>query len=102
VHSTYELAKHAATVISECVTSGVKVVEPSAEAEEEWWNVLLSHMVDSSKFITECTPGYFNNEGQQDMSKIKNSPFLGGTMKYVELLRLWRDEADMSGLVIRK
>jgi cyclohexanone monooxygenase len=52
------------------------------------------------KFWSECTPGYFNNEG----GKLNGSPIFGesyygpGFYAFDALLCKWRQEATLDGL----
>jgi cyclohexanone monooxygenase len=65
-------------------------MEPTVEGQDAWEAKMEEYNVDRTKFMTECTPGYFNDEGQPDgpMHQI----FLGGTLVYRELLEKWRAE----------
>jgi cyclohexanone monooxygenase len=52
------------------------------------------------KFLAECTPGYYNNEGQIAARARQNSFYGGGSMEYFSILKSWREEGSMAGLEI--
>ena len=100
---------HIAWVIKEALARGVKVVEPSAEAQEGWIRTIRETAIDTTEFLLECTPGYWNNEGGgsgPDRAKklrfIFGEPYSPGFYKFDELLQNWRDQGDMEGLVLTK
>ena len=41
-----------------------RCIEPTAEAEAEWVATIKQKAVHNRRFLRECTPGYYNNEGQ--------------------------------------
>ena len=57
LHVTGEQAKHLAYVISEAMGKGVRTVEPTEEAEEEWVQTILKLAMLRADFLKECTPG---------------------------------------------
>ena len=58
VHVTTEQAKHLAYVISKCIDKGIRTVEPTAEAEQEWIDTIIKLAMLRASFLKECTPGY--------------------------------------------
>lgn len=98
LHMLSELAKHVASVIKSCHDQGIDVIEPTAKAEEEWWQEILKYLMASAQFRAQCTPGYMNAEGKADMSLIKISNYNGGLDQYVDILRQWREQGDFPGL----
>jgi cation diffusion facilitator CzcD-associated flavoprotein CzcO len=98
LHGTAEIVKQIAYIIRELKTRGIRSFQPEKEAEESWVN----EIVESSKFkipyYRECTPGYLNNEGRMELKAAKSAPYGGGSLKYFELLRQWRDAGKLEGL----
>ncbi|KIW91698.1 uncharacterized protein Z519_07666 [Cladophialophora bantiana CBS 173.52] len=88
-------------LITECLKRGIKSVEPTAQAEEDWVNTILKLGERSAKFYAECTPGYYNNEGTHDSSAAKNAGYGGGAPEFMQLMRDWRAKGDMAGLDVR-
>src|SRR3712207_6256766 len=62
-HNLTESGRTIAMVVRHALDAGAATVEVSAEAEQAWVDLLLTHpgMLLSSP---DCTPGYYNNEGQ--------------------------------------
>lgn len=93
-------SEHIAQVIKRVRDEGSVVIEPSLAAQDAWVDHLRATAFDISELQVECTPSYFNNEG--DLSKGKRW-YLGeiygpGWDAYLEQLRSWR-ENGMDGLL---
>ena len=64
--------------------------------------------IDTSAFVRECTPGYFNNDGQEiadEGGELRPRTYTGeiyglGYYAFEQLLEDWRSDDSMSGLVI--
>jgi cyclohexanone monooxygenase len=50
------------------------------------------------KFLEECTPGYYNNEGKPFAAVVRNGPYGAGSIAFIELLEKWRAEGSLRGL----
>ena len=48
---------------------GTRVVEPSLKAQDEWVKTIRETGFDISQFQRECTPSYFNNEGDEKKAR---------------------------------
>ena len=57
---------HIAYIISEALKRGAAVVEPSQEAQDDYVQHFEETEIDISEFQRECTPSYFNNEGEDE------------------------------------
>ncbi|MCK8670534.1 NAD(P)/FAD-dependent oxidoreductase [Rhodococcus sp. HM1] len=95
-------ADHIAYIIKQAQTRGVTLVEPTAEAEEGWVQTIRQYSVDNSKFTMECTPGYYNSEGEPNGRSFLGDPFWGGFYELTELLENWRSTGELEGLVFEK
>jgi cation diffusion facilitator CzcD-associated flavoprotein CzcO len=62
-HNLVDHAETVAAVVAHAEAQGHAAVEPSAEAEQQWLDFLLTGPA-ARLGSTECTPGYYNNEGQ--------------------------------------
>lgn len=100
VHILDEQAKHGAYIVDQCLRRGVEVIEPSEQAQQDWWNVILGHLSKGFGFGgPECTPGYYNNEGASfGMREIRSAGFAGGTLEFIQLLEEWRKDGNLVGL----
>ena len=72
-------------------------MEVTAEAEDAWVDACREKANDR-RVLQDCTPGYYNNEGQARNSQ--NGPYgVGpGTIGFLELLSDWRAAGDLAGL----
>ncbi len=97
-----EQSQHAAYIIERCLNRGIEMIEPTEQAQQQWWEVILSNLSKSATFGgVECTPGYFNNEGVRGgPNEIRYASFGGGTLAFIELLRNWRKADDLAGLEV--
>ena len=56
-----------------------------------------------AKFQTECTPGYYNNEGKPGEGPgWFGGTFGGGPQAYFALLREWRSAGRLEGLEVER
>ena len=100
--------RHIAWIVSEALNRGARTVEPSAEAQDAYVQHIREVAVDTSAFIRECTPGYFNNDGQEvadEKGELRPRTYTGetyglGYYAFEKLLEDWRSKDDLSGLVV--
>ncbi|MHA6804088.1 flavin-containing monooxygenase [Salinifilum ghardaiensis] len=85
-HVLDEQAVHVAAVIAEARRRGVKCVEPTVEAETAWVETIRRTAPQQEWFDAECTPGYYNNEGDPRTRQIYGR----GPAAFHQLLREWR------------
>ena len=96
-------SKHIAYILSEAEARGVKALEPSAEAEQEWVDTIVKLAIGRRAFLSECTPGYYNNEGGElDMRVAKNNQYWRGPNVYIRKLDGWRAEGTLPGLELTR
>lgn len=50
-------------------------------------------------FNTECTPGYYNNEGKPNLFTARNGGYFS-PVGFMEILRSWREANDFEGLEV--
>ncbi|KAF2016786.1 FAD/NAD(P)-binding domain-containing protein [Aaosphaeria arxii CBS 175.79] len=101
MHVTADQARHFAYVISEAQKRGVRTLEPTEEAEEEWTKKIVDSTAIRAKFFEECTPGYYNNEGTPSTSAAKNATYGYGAPAFLKILTDWRAEDKLTGLDLR-
>ncbi len=99
-HGLSEQSKHIAYVIKHCMEGNHRVVEASEEAEEEWVQTIIKLARSNEKFLADCTPGYYNNEGKPAERALQNANYGAGSEAFFELLREWRSEGSLNGLEI--
>jgi cation diffusion facilitator CzcD-associated flavoprotein CzcO len=91
--------QHIAFIIQQALARGAKFVEPTLQAQDEWVKTIRATAFDLSQFQRECTPSYFNNEGDEKKARW----FLGesygpGWDAFQGLMQEWRDKGDLAGL----
>ncbi|KAF1935454.1 FAD/NAD(P)-binding domain-containing protein [Clathrospora elynae] len=101
MHVTNEQAIHYAYIISECLTRGIKNVEPTQEAEEKWTDIIVKGTAMRADFLKECTPGYYNNEGKPSKSGERNATFGSGSPAFIKILTEWREKGFFPGLDVK-
>ena len=91
---------HIGYVASQAITRGLAVVEPSQEAQDAYISHLRSIAVDNSTYVNECTPSYFNNEGDTTKKRhIFGEPWGEGYYAFEAMLEKWRSEGKLAGLM---
>jgi cyclohexanone monooxygenase len=97
-HMINEQSKHIAYVLKHCADHQVRVVEASEEAENAWVQTIIDLSVMRQKFLDECTPGYYNNEGNVQAMSARNGSYGAGPVAFVKVLEDWRAEGSLAGL----
>ena len=75
-------------------------IEPTTEAEEKWWEFVMTGFEFGYDQLKECTPSWLNGEGQRDPERMKMAIYLGSLLTYSERLRNWREQG-MPGVEIK-
>ena len=100
-HNLTEAGKTIAVLVAHALASGAREVEVTKEAEDAWIELLLSgpgRMIGSN----DCTPGYYNNEGQEPgpaAKRLVGHP--AGAMAYFRYIDGWRKSGAFEGLAFR-
>ena len=100
-HALNEQAKHIAYLVKAAVDGDVIEVEATPDAEQAWRDTILKLLVDRRAFLEECTPGYYNNEGQPSPVAASYASYGAGSMAFFEVLRDWREHGQFAGLHMR-
>lgn len=101
MHVTAEQARHFAYVIAECNKRGIRTMEPTQQAEEEWCDTIVKGTAIRAEFFKECTPGYYNNEGKPSVSAARNATYGYGSQAFIKILEAWREKGDLGGLDVK-
>ncbi len=100
-HNLTEAGKTIAAIVRHALDAGAREVEVTKQAEDAWIALLLSGagMLIGSP---DCTPGYYNNEGQDLGLRTKlNVGYPLGTSAYFRYLDEWRSSGGFEGLEFR-
>lgn len=99
VHILLEQANHIAAVIAKGRETGADYIEPTAEAEDAWCRTIQETSNDNKQFQAECTPGYYNREGNPPPVSFSFGP---GPVVFHRLLKKWREEEILDVLAVKE
>jgi cation diffusion facilitator CzcD-associated flavoprotein CzcO len=100
-HNFTEAARTITAVVRHALDEGHRAVEVTKEAEDAWVDVLLSGP-GAMLANPDCTPGYYNNEGQPlGTGRQLFVGYPGGAMAFFQLIDAWRSSGDFEGLEFR-
>ncbi len=100
-HLLEEQSEHIGYVVAEADKQQARTVEVSSEAEQAWVQTIIDKAVLRQDFFEQCTPGYYNNEGQFDLRTRQNTSYGGGSNEYFSLIKAWRETGTMDGLQLK-
>jgi cation diffusion facilitator CzcD-associated flavoprotein CzcO len=92
--------RHIGYIVSEALKRGATVVEPCQAAQDGWVQTIHETAIDTASFARDCTPGYFNNEGEKTLRWYLGEPYGPGFYAFEDLLEQWRRKGDLEGLVL--
>lgn len=94
-------AVHVGYIIQEVQKRGKTTVEVTEEAERAWVDQIVALAgTGATAFLEECTPGYYNREGQGS-ANMQNSPYAPGINAFNDLLAAWREKGDLEGMTLQ-
>ena len=101
-HNLTEAGRTIAMTIKHAVDHGFDQIEVTKDAEDAWLELLLTGpgMMLANP---DCTPGYYNNEGQAP--RPGGELFVGypaGAMAYFHYIDGWRSSGEFEGLEFRR
>ena len=82
-------------------TDGIRRIGVAPEAEQAWIDQIvgMANMGPATAFLSECTPGYYNNEGKSGGGEgFFEGHYPDGAVQFFQMLREWRDEGGLRGL----
>ncbi len=98
-HNIVDSARTIAVTIRHALDGGFAEVEPAREAEDAWCELLqtgLGSMIGGA----DCTPGYYNNEGQ-GVGAFLGLGYPSGPSAYFTYIDNWRNSGAFEGLEFR-
>jgi cation diffusion facilitator CzcD-associated flavoprotein CzcO len=98
-HNIVDSARTIAVTVRHALDHGFAAVEPSQQAQDAWVELLLS---GPGSLIggPDCTPGYYNNEGQ-DPGAFLGRGYPYGPSAYFTYIDKWRADQTFEGLEFR-
>jgi cyclohexanone monooxygenase len=101
-HNIVDHAQTVAQVIAHAEREGYAAVEPTEEAVAQWVDLILSEQ-GSLFAAADCTPGFWNNEGQGWSMEFRQSQgHPGGAEGFFKHIDKWRRSGTYDGLVFRR
>jgi cation diffusion facilitator CzcD-associated flavoprotein CzcO len=100
-HLLSEATGHMAHIVRHAIDHGISQVEVTQEAQDQWQETLNAAARNVLAFQQQCTPGYYNNEGQPAAGGFIGASYGHGPMPFFQLLSDWRDAGDFEGLELR-
>jgi cyclohexanone monooxygenase len=101
-HMIDEQARHVGYILKETTQQNAKRVEVSAAAEASWVETIMQLAVMRQQFFEECTPGYYNNEGQPSPLAVRNGSYGAGPIAFQKVLEEWRKQGQLAGLELTR
>ena len=101
-HNLTEAGRTIAAVVRHAEDAGAEEVEVTEEAEQAW----IDHLLANPRLFggnAECTPGYYNNEGQPagPGAMLNMAGYPEGPVAYFHYIDRWRSSGDFDGLEFR-
>ena len=96
-HNLTDAAKTVAAVICHMIRNNFDMVDVTRQAEEAWIAQLIPNPVMTS-FLADCTPGYYNNEGQGQSPWSLLVGYQHGAPEYFRYIDRWRASGGFEGL----
>ena len=101
-HNFTESGLTIAKMIRHAMDKGCKEIEVTQKAQDAWLKLLGRGARNRmAGMLSECTPGYYNNEGQADglAGGLMGHP--RGPVAFFKYLKKWRNSGKFKGLVFR-
>ncbi len=101
-HNLLEAGKTIATIVRHAEDEGAQEVEVTQDAEDAW----IEHLLANPRLFggnADCTPGYYNNEGQPagPSAMLNMAGYPEGPVAYFHYIDHWRNTGDFEGLEFR-
>ncbi|HEX3917697.1 MAG TPA: NAD(P)/FAD-dependent oxidoreductase [Caulobacteraceae bacterium] len=101
-HNLTEAGQTIAAIIRHGLDTGVKEIEVTQAAQDEWVALLLTGMGRMMMGSADCTPGYYNNEGRPMGEAARyNVGYPAGASAYFQYIDGWRTSGAFDGLEFR-
>ncbi|MFD3263792.1 flavin-containing monooxygenase [Phenylobacterium ferrooxidans] len=100
-HNLTESGRTIALTVKHALDVGAKEVEVTPEAQKAWVDLLLTG-AGRMMGAPDCTPGYYNNEGQSPGPAAKyNVGYPQGATAFFKYIEDWRTSGQFEGLNFR-
>jgi cation diffusion facilitator CzcD-associated flavoprotein CzcO len=98
-----EAANHVGFIVKHMLESGHSMIEADSAAEAQWAELIAANAINGTGGIggTNCTPGYYNNEGRPLDGPPYGAPYGFGSIAFFELMQQWRQSGEFEGVSFR-
>ena len=98
-----EAANHLGFIVKHMIDHGLALVEADPTAEQEWAELIAANALNGTGGIggTNCTPGYYNNEGRPLDGPPYGAPYGLGSIAFFALMDQWRQSGEFDGVSFR-
>jgi cyclohexanone monooxygenase len=101
-HNFTESGLTIAKIVEAAIAKGAKQVEATQEAQDAWVAHLLTGPGRMMIGSPDCTPGYYNNEGQDPGPAAKYAVgYPAGATAFFRFIDTWRNSGEFEGLEFR-
>jgi cation diffusion facilitator CzcD-associated flavoprotein CzcO len=97
-HMIGEQARHIGWILVIARDRGAVRIEATQAAEDSWVAQIDAAAVSMVEALRECTPSYFNHEGNVSRLNARNSAYGGGALAFYRIIADWRAEGSLVGL----
>ena len=96
-----EATRHLAAIVEHLEARGLWSVEATAEAEDAWAEEIVAHAVNGTGGIggSDCTPGYYNNEGRPLDGPPWGASYGKGSIEFFRVTAAWRESGAWDGVM---
>jgi cyclohexanone monooxygenase len=101
-HMIGEQARHIAWILAKARAQEAKRVEATQAAEAAWVAEIDAAAVSMVEALRECTPSYFNHEGDVSRLNARNSAYGGGPLAFYRIIADWREDGSLAGLDLQR
>ncbi len=101
-HMIGEQARHIAWILAKARAQKAKRVEATQAAEAAWVAEIDAAAVSMVEALRECTPSYFNHEGDVSRLNARNSAYGGGPLAFYRIIADWREDGSLAGLDMQR
>jgi cyclohexanone monooxygenase len=102
-HMLDEQAHHIAYLLQAANERQAQVIEPTESGEAAWVETIRTSQMGGNSYLAECTPGYYNNEGQplgkEMLLNVAGYP--AGPVAFFSYIDRWRSSGEYEGLEFR-
>jgi cyclohexanone monooxygenase len=100
-HGLGEGGRHLAYLVKHCRDHQLRTLEPSEAAERQWVEHVHSRHY-RTKHDRDCTPGYYNNDGQPTEGAGINAFYPGSPQRFFAMMETWRADQALSGMDVSR